>query len=345
MNVKKLLQPDFRAPYHPWPYFLIFLCVQFLLTHFVWSLTARLSILAGGILLPLFWIAATSGSETPQGESSLSLSLPPSKLQTLLWIFPFLALLIYFAGLGTPLEWVGGDSIQPGVYAIDLLHHWNWHFFETFGQTPSTGSYLCWAFLKLSGLPLLSYQLPCALLMVLGAFACYQAVRLFFPPLLSLTFLCLLVINQWSFELTRSLIFLPLWEGIVFYVCGKFYLSTSKTSQTLWAALLGISFGLGPFSFPSWPILAPLVAGLVAWKVAKDLSQGIKIASIFLLAFLLAITPFGLAVLQSGYGSHILKIGIWNGFSLPLFFKTAPNTSWGSSGIPAFNRTDGRAGF
>ncbi len=230
-------------------------------------------------------------------------------------VFPVFAVIIYFWKLNGVERWQGGDAIQPGVYAIDLLQRWNWHFFETFGQIPSTGSYLCYSLLKITHSPFFSFQFPAAFLALLMILVGYGAVRQHFSPAFSITFLCLFSLNSWALDLSRFIITLPLWELLVFYVWSQWHYSTSSRAQNTWAGILGFTLGLGSFTFPSWLALAPVIFLLVYQKCKKESKSTESALLLFIFFFIFALAPFLSAVQSEGYGEHIGHIGIWNDFS------------------------------
>lgn len=248
--------------------------------------------------------------------------------------------LIYCWDLGKDNRWQGGDSIQPGMYALRLIQHWDWHLFETFGQTPSTGSYLCWFFLRITHSPFLGYQIPSILLTFLMVILGYLVARLFLPPSFSFIFLLLLALNRWSLELTQTLIALPLWECGLFFCCSKYCLSRTQRRADFWSAAAGAVLGLGYLSFPSWPILVPFVLW-VLWKSQKSCFQSPRTLILFSLFLFLALIPFLSVVIREGYGEHISRIGIWNNFSFPYFisvsFRYLTAIFWDVGGDNPFN--------
>src|SRR5579871_2173287 len=236
-------------------------------------------------------------------------------LPFLLGFLPLLGV-AYFWGLGSPARWQGGDEIQPGLYALDLLRHWNLRLFVTFGQTPSTGCYLCWFFLKLTHSPFWAYQLPATLLALGAVLAGYQAVRLRFPASFALLFLALFALNFWSLQASRNLLCLLFWESLVLYLLAWFLKAPPSSSLQVESGLLGFALGLGPFTFPCWPALVPVVLGLAAWKLRSKPRRGPGPWIGFGLSFALALVPFLVAAGQEGYGGHLMKVGFWRNFSV-----------------------------
>lgn len=309
MNQKKKFPPGAPFLYHPWPYFLVFLLSDLLLDRSQDHPVSLIWILLLGFVIPLGVALVSLSPPAPRSEKSFSPGWWP------LGAFPLVTLAALAWPLGPERAWVGSDNIQPGIYAIHLLTHWNWHFFETFGQTPSTGSYCCFLFLKLGLPPALAYGLPCFVLSLGSVVLAYLAFRKFLPARTSFLFLCLLGFNAWTLSVSRNLILLPFWESLLLYACSRFLTAEAGKDRRIAAGFLGAVLGTGPFAFPSWPIVVPWVIPLVLYRAAGRERRDPWLVPI-LLAFLLpGLTPFLIAAYREGYGGHILGIAFWNGSS------------------------------
>ncbi len=319
---------DFKVPYNPWGFFVFFSVINILLTYFDLPLDAKIWTVFLGLVIPLFLILAAppappgkqpSFFATPRAAASFPVSTG------FLILFWAAAVVPRFWKLGSPDRWQGGDPVQYGFYAVEFLHHWTWKFFETFGQTPSLVSYFCCFFLKITGDPFVSIQLPGAVISLLTLTAGYSAARQFFPKFPSRIFLFLLAFNYWSFDLAAYLLpgdLLPLWEFICFYILGRWLNSEKQNHAWFWAGLLGFALGLGPFTFTAWPVLVPVIFIILFYRFgfSPALKNPAPLLG-FISVFIISLAPFGWASWGGDFGGHLSKIGIWNDFSVYKFFS------------------------
>jgi len=298
--------------YSYWICFFILTISNSLLSFSNFSLQVKGWIFTTGIILPTcLWIfAKNSGKEkyeidySPNSKESYD-SIPH---YLIFWPVFLLSVLVRIYFYLSPGRWPGGDEVLNGFLAIDLAQKWKWDFFYTCGQLPPL---LTWALSCLFKHPV-SYCwslwfIP-LLVSSLTVLVSYWAFRPLFKAGPSLVFACLMALSFWPVYqggFCHQGILIPLWESCVFFVFGR--LRYSQKEKKGWLALvLGLTTGMGSFTFTSWPVVALGVFIVFFFISEGPPKSGLQQKLFFIIGFLLAVVPFCLAVLKNGYGAHIL---------------------------------------
>lgn len=297
-----------EAKCSPWLFFFLLTTSNSLLSFSHFSSLTKGWILVVGIIFPLcgwFFVRNPKPEEFKMDFFGNPKSASPYLAICLLFFFSILFRSHFYLSAN---RWPNGDEALNGFLAVDLTQKWRWDFFYTCGQLPPL---LTWG---LSFLFKHSYSCRWSLWLIplmvssLTVFVAYWAFRPLLKEGFSLLFACFMAFSFWPvYEegFCHQGIFIPLWENSLFFVFG-FYLRHPRKEKRNWLALiLGLATGLGSFTFTSWPVVAFGII-LAFLFVPEGPPAGIREKLFFLAGFFLALAPFCLAVLKSGYGAHIL---------------------------------------
>ena len=291
-----------------------------------------------GIALPLYAAFRTASPPAPGGKTNnlldLNLSLPAWILITAV----LLAAALRFYKLETLFCWPTLDEGWNGTCAIELSRHWTWKFFYTFGEAPPLPVWCGALLFKLGCAPAFCLWFPSAVVSLLTLIAGTFAARQFYSKSFSLICAGLLAFSYWPLFIGRFChqgIWLPLWICLCLWAWGSFLKSSGDKSRRDKSLLLGITLGLGSFTFTPWIGAAAFFFGSIAWGMVGSAKKDWRSFSFFSAAFFIGLLPFLTAVFQEGYGHHITSLSPWGGwfnhFNLFLgFFKYFAVLFWGS---------------
>jgi hypothetical protein len=273
----------------------------------------RTCVFLAGIVLPFLLWMRRNGGRSSVGEFWGREFLPSIHWGP--WVVLFLcAFAVRFWRIEDLFAWPIGDEGLCGWAGIELGQRWSWRYFYTAGQDPPTIFWACGLFYKFSSDPFFNLWGPPAVLSLLSVGMGYLAARQFFSS--SFSFLCtaLLAFSYWSLYLGRFAFpasFLPLWWLFTLYCLGK-YLKVLGPSKGKWAWVLGVVNGLNTFTFTSWPFFAFVTGVTVLWEWWDRKHRAFRDLALFGSGCLLGLLPFLAAVLQEGYGHHVVNVGVWN---------------------------------
>jgi len=304
-------------PISPWALFLLFLTVHSTLTYIPLSSTEKILLLVLGLLLPLAWAFKATPSS---GGNSPLFDKDPIPLRSCWVLFFGISLLVFlrFYRLETLFRWPTLDEGWNGTLALLLSRHWTWRFFYTFGQAPPLPVWTAAALLKLGYSPFLSLWIPSAVVSCLTVGAGYFASREFFSKIFSVLLGGLLAFSFWPLYMGRFChqgIWLPLWVCSSLFLLGRLRNSRGLRPRNFWALALGLTAGLGSFTFTPWVAVAFLLGLTLLALEGADPKKNLAPFGLFLLGSLLGLLPFLNAVLKEGYGQHILSVTAWSGWT------------------------------
>jgi hypothetical protein len=308
--------PPTLSRYRLWLYFFILAAANFLLSAASLSYPLKALVFVLGILLPL---AAATRDQSNWGG-------PPNGLQDEFfpsipgWLW-FLAgagaLFVRFYHLDSLFLWPNGDESLHSMLAIDLTEKWTWKFFYTAGQHPPLLIWVLSLFFRLFQSPFLSFWLVPALAATLTLPFAYLILRARFSKSLSFVGLCLLGFSLWPFYCGRWCqqgVLIPPWECLCIFLLVVFLKEETPASQKKWAALLGLTAGLGSFTFTTWPFVALMVLLAVFGGSFSRMRKNKIYIPYFFGPFLAAVIPFLLAVKREGFGGHIGAMSFLSGW-------------------------------
>ncbi len=301
-----------------WVFFFIFFTANLFLSLPGPSLDQRAWVICLGLFVPFLiaFFLSPKKQRSPDpytGNFHLEFQFP-------VWTWILLVsigLFFRFERLGDADWWSGGDDSFMTRYILDLDQHFTFRPFETLGQDPSFLTYLGWFFYKLTGSTLISTQLVPASVSFATLLVMYLAVRQFFSRSLSLTLLALVSMGFWPLWISRPFlpgVVLPLWESLVVFALGRF-LNGGPGPRTRQAVLLGFVAGLGPYVFFSWMVLWVWLGLIFLLHITDPAREKNSIGRPFLAGFFPPLIPFLIAAARTGYGGHILAVGVWDHFS------------------------------
>jgi 4-amino-4-deoxy-L-arabinose transferase-like glycosyltransferase len=270
-----------------------------------------------GIFLPLYvacrTLSASSRREVPAYLKELKFSPPAWMLLSGIGLLVFLR----FFQVETFPRWPNLDEGWNGILALELSRHWSWKFFYTFGDAPPLPIWCAAGLLKLGFSPSLSLWFPSAAVSLLTVFVGFWTARLYFSKSFAWVGGGLLAFSFWPLFMGRHChqgIWLPLWVLLCLYLGGRFQKAGDRSARRRWACGLGLTMGLGSFTFTPWPVVALFFLAVLFWRWVVR-SKGNR-ESFFLCAaaFLIGLIPFLLAVRSEGFGRHILSLSPWGGW-------------------------------
>jgi hypothetical protein len=300
----------FSTSFNLWFYFFIFLIVDSYLSYVPASNTEKWLVFLAGILTPLSLIIF---SKPPIKKENIFQKEQFEKSTYGVWIvLGFLLAGLRFWKLTTLFAWPTGDEATIGMLAIGLIRHWNWHFFHGFAQLPFSFHWICAFFYQITQSSKLALWFLSAVISAALIPLTYFGARRFCGKSFSFILMGLMATGFWPMYLGRYgfLIFLLLWELVVFYFLLVFVEQSKKKSNLVTAGLLGLVTGLGCLTITSWMIIGFVVILAVIWISFRD-----KIflpVAIFLILMAASLSPFFTAAWLEGYGQHIRAVGFWN---------------------------------
>jgi 4-amino-4-deoxy-L-arabinose transferase-like glycosyltransferase len=300
------------------PYFLfgLFLLGNFCLTYLNLSMTLKLWIGFGAILLPLGWSliwGKAAGGSRPTPFDGASKVAP----WMVLLILSVVALVFRFYHLTTLSTWPRVDEGISSYSALEISQQWRWKFFHTYSQLPPLHYWLLAIFFKIFEPSLLSNWLFPAILSLATAGLSYLAARQFFNLTSSLAISLLFCGGFWPAYIARFAqpdVVMLLAEVLCFLILGFWLKRSGRGIHWGWLVLLGIGVGLGFYTYAAWPAFAAVVLVLVAHKTFQVKSK--RALVFFALMVFLVTLPLWIAALREGFGSYLHRV--WMGSTLNL---------------------------
>ena len=263
-----------------------------------------------GITLPLFLGPFTSPKVLEEAPSWKQ-EIHPALIQSSLWVWFGLILFLFFSRfflIGSSFWWPDGDESLNAFYLPFWLQHWHWTLFVAVSQIPSTLSYLSFIIFKLTGNPLLSVQMVSAIISCLTVFVGYQICRIYFSKSTALILFLLLSFSYWPLLISWTFlpgITTPLWECVLLYLLSRINKS-SGDSKYSWFFLLGLSLGMGPYTFFSWPVLFLWI--LCAVFSLQQSRPSFKGVAVLCAGITVTLTPFLWSIYHEPYGNYFWEV-------------------------------------
>lgn len=307
----KPLQANIVSPL--WPLLGVFLVINILLSYISLSLaTWLILLLVLGLLVFLgFRIDRDASSE------SYDLTLIPG-FNPPFWVWGAIggvAILLRFGMLTSFEGWPGGDDSLQGLFAIDLNRHWNWRMFYTTGQHPPLWIWFLSLFYRFSSNSAFNLWFPPALVSSLFVLVSTLAVRRFVPRGMAFPFFLSLSLGFWPLYFGRFCVqadLVPLFEALAFLCLGGLWNAEGDLSGKLWAAALGLSVGVGAYSYMGFLSVVVLVS-LAVLALGLNKKEKIRTGCLYLLILLGALLPLGLACLSERVGGYIFGASFLGG--------------------------------
>ena len=302
-----------KIKYSLWICFIVLTASNSLLSFANLSFLLEGWIFVVGIIFPVcFWIFGRDlilgkFEMDFSGNSKGFLSAVPPRFS--IWMVFFFSIILRAYFYLSSNRWPGGDEALNGFLAIDLARKWRWDFFYTCGQLPPLLTWGMSLLFKVSDSYRLGLWLIPLLVSSLTVLVAYWAFRFLLNDNLSFLSGCLVSFSFWPVYqegFCHQGIFIPLWEIFLLFIFG-FYLRNSHKGKKKWLVLaLGLTTGMGSFTFTSWPVVAVGVLLAFFFALESPLKPNFRQKLIFLAGFFLATTPFCFAIFKNGYGAHIL---------------------------------------
>ncbi len=297
----------------PWVCFSIFFVWSAILSFFPLSPGVRVLIFLSGAVF-LFWWVLSAGPAPEKKKDLFSKEFFPRPPAWVLISLCSFAVGLRFWKLQDFFAWINGDEATIGMLVIDLVKKWNWDFFHGFAQITPPVYWMDFLTYQITGSTLLCLWLPSAVLSAAVIPLAYFATKRLTSRSLALTVAALAAFSYWPLLMGRlalPLFFILLWEGVVFYLLGLFLSPAQKLRKSRLAVLLGLAVGLGLLtSPPHWFVIAVPVI-LVVFEDTVLKKRWSNFFS-FAVCLVVAILPFGLAVIKEGYGRHFLGVSALN---------------------------------
>ena len=270
-----------------------------------------------GIVLPIY-IALRSIPVLNPAENYPAADLGPLFLLKVFFIlFLSAAIFLRFYRLQTFHLWPSGDESLQGLFAIDLIRHWNWRFFYTTGQhAPLLIWLLKWLFQCFES-PFLNLWLLPACLSIIFVFLSYWTARLFFPKNVSAVYFSLTALSFWPMCSGRFCVqgvLVPAFETTVFLLLGYFLKSSSSKSKSFFGAALGFCAGLGTWAYTSWFVVVFFLILVLIALETKKCSHRFKFLWIFLFFLVLSAFPWMIAAVHEKFGGYVLGVSFLGGY-------------------------------
>ncbi|HXL73427.1 MAG TPA: hypothetical protein VN963_07360, partial [bacterium] len=107
---------------------------------------------------------------------------------------------------------------------------------------------------------------------------------------------------------------LPLWEIGVFFLLAETFRKGWRKSSWLWILILGAWFGMGYWTYTSWPVVTA-AALFISLAGAKKSGGGYSPPLLLGAGLFTAMFYFAVAVIQSGgYGTHLIGYSAFHGY-------------------------------
>jgi len=157
--------------------------------------------------------------------------------------------------------WPLDDEAMSSHYALELAHFGHWQWTYDFSGLPPLYIWLLGGVYKLFSISLVTLWAPPALFSCLGLFFLYQGAKRLWNPNLSFAFVFLGTFSFWPLYLARFSVeggFMVVWECLLFERWSAFH-QASENKRNTQALVLGVTAGLGFFTFQAWPVAACLL--------------------------------------------------------------------------------------
>lgn len=298
-----------HLPFQPWPYFLIFLAANTLLSYFSLSLTVKLLIGLFGLFLP-FALSLWAILRKPSESKLLFPALPASFEDPPLWIWAlFLFALIFsrFYHLTSYPSWITGDEGILSYLALAQKSHWQWQLLWGQIQMEPLYVWLLGIYFKTVVPSLFSLRLFCVLLSLLAAGLSYWSSRQFFSKSFSFVFSWFYSLSFLSLILSRMCVpntLPPLFQLLVLGWLGKFHQAQKPAPKWRATVLLGLVTGLGFYTYVNWIAVAILTVGWLTWQSLEN-KKKFPFWCLFVLVTGLVACPMILARLSPGGTTYI----------------------------------------
>lgn len=272
----------------------------------------QVGLVLGGLGVPLYyaWRKPLNSAPLPWKDEILS------PLPSWCWIaFIALALALRLFAIQTLPAWPNSDEGGIGTIGLQISQNLTSRFFYSFAQTPPLAFWLNALAVKCGLNPFLCLWLPPALFSVLTLGLGYFSVRKLTNPSFAFVFSLLLAFTFWPLYMGRHAhegSYLPLFEFLV--VLGlAWFISIGGKESSLRAFFLGLTAGLGFWTFTSWASVALLMFFFGVWSFWKN-ADSRKHHLWFFPGLLLGCFPFLWAVWKEGYGQHLSSLTPWSGW-------------------------------
>ncbi len=300
-----------------WLLFLVLNLANAFLSYASFSIQAKGLFFVFGVVLPIY-IALRSITVCGHSDSCTSSAVDlPFFPKILFLLFSITTIITRFYRLQTFHLWPSGDESLQGLFAIDLIHDWNWRFFYTTGQHPPLLIWLLKWFFQYFESPFLNLWFFPACVSVFFVFLSYWTARLFFSRNVSAIYFCLAAVSFWPMCLGRFCVqgvLIPLFETIAFLLLGYYLKSLTPKSKTHFVAGLGLCAGLGTWAYTSWfAVLFFLVLALFVLE-AKDRLRKFKFFWVFLFFLILGALPWVVAAIHEKFGGYVLGVSLFSGY-------------------------------
>jgi hypothetical protein len=300
-----------------WLLFLVLSLANAFMSYSAFDIRTKGILIIFGIVLPIY----SALRFIPVLNSSKNHFLPNQEIfphtKIFFIVFSIAAIFSRFYRLQTFHLWPSGDESLQGLFAIDLIRHWNWRFFYTTGQHAPLLIWLLKWFFQCFESPFLNLWLLPACLSIFFVFLSYRTARLFFPRNVSAVYFGLTAISFWPMCFGRYCVqgvLVPLFETTAFLLFGYFLKSSSPKSKSLFAAVLGLCAGLGTWAYTSWfAVVFFLILVLIASE-AKEHSHRFKFLWIFIFFFVLSALPWMIAAVHEKFGGYVFGVSFLSGY-------------------------------
>jgi hypothetical protein len=318
-----------------WIYAGVFLLANSLLSYGSFAAIPNIIIFLTGVVLPLGWAIRRS---TPAGKIELFQKEIFPRIPVWGWgLLVAVTLGAHFYRLESLFAWPNKDESLMGLYSIQLSERWDWRFFYAFGQIPPLSIWASAGLFKLGCSVFFSLWFPSALVSVLTVGVACLAARQFFSDFFSFILGLFIAIGYWPFLLGRVCcegVWLPIWVCACILFLGRFLNARPGIHRVREACFLGGILGLGPVTFTPWPAVTLWIFSILFFAFRRDPTLR-KEMPYFFIFFCFSTSPFIWAVLNEGYGQHILSSSFFNSWSsiqerLRASFSYVSSLFWGS---------------
>lgn len=245
------------------------------------SLGTQILLIVLGILLPLILLLAEKPlpRQRENRERSFSLSIPS-------WVWVGIAVgavAIRFYQLTGLSLWPLEDEAMSSHYALELARFGHWQWTYDFSGLPPLYIWLLGGVYKLFSISLATLWFPPALFSCLGLFLLWRGARRLFSPALTFVFTLLGAFSFWPLYLARFSVeggFMVVWECLAFERWSAFH-RAGENEKPFQALVLGLTAGLGFFTFQAWPVVACLLTVLVFLEAMAQRRGKVKVFLLF----------------------------------------------------------------
>ncbi len=239
-----------------------FLVLNVVLTFFPLPGGNQLVLMFFAFLFPLF-LRSNGNESTPEVDF---LKPIPGWIWILIWVGAVAVRLTQLTGLSLwPLE----DEAMTSHYALELAQtgHWQWTY--DFSGLPPLYIWIMGGVYKLFGISLITLWLPPALFSCLGLYFLWRGIQRLVSPTFAFVITCLGAFGFWPLYLARFSVeggFMVAWECLVFERWSAFHQAPGK-EKSVQALILGVTSGMGFFTFQAWPVAAFLLTLEVFYEI------------------------------------------------------------------------------